>query len=424
MKDERRTDVHLSQWAFYEPSRDLADPWATGAATTESVSQEVMALGQFRHSYEVTELLSLRRHAWRRAAFPKPERQLSELQNAWRKMFSSLDELLRNAIGSQKKADLDALEMREANLALAARMLQLRREHHPNESRVGVVMFSAAIILGVVTGWLLARSLLVGVLLGTAGGIAGLSASALIFQNHWSSNILAAFLVRLGRGIGSEHLRQVAGRIIETNCLRADEFYRTGDPQRAMVSLRRLDESLREQEKELAAALSILHSQAYKHASRNPEQFLVRADLGDHERLGEAKKLLETITRYRSEVVDRVDWANKESEEELYEFERLLVGLRSGDVRTHFESWYQSAKREYFNGRVMTNIVRNWFDMDGGIAAQIIAHHGRADFKMRPEPIAEIIAQIEMLDSLRESRKTLRANRDVPKRELLGLLHP
>ena len=37
---------------------------------------------------------------------------------------------------------------------------------------------------------------------------------------------------------------------------------------------------------------------------------------------------------------------------------------------------YQPAKNEYFNGRVITNIIRNWFDMDAGIASEIVRRDG------------------------------------------------
>lgn len=381
-----------------------------------------MILLRFRRAHEVGELLSVRRHAWRRSAFRKPGDQLSEVEAAWRRMFVSLDELLKKTLGAQRKIKIDSMEFQELDLGVIRRMLEYRERCQPVESRAGAVIFWSALVVASLAGWLLARSLLLAAALGAASAAAALLAAVTIFQDQWSSHKLAVYLRKVGRLLGSTRLEDVGARLIETNCLHAQEYYQTGDPARAADSLRSLDQRLLAQNTVLEEVVSLLRSEDYKQSARVPEEALVRDPAPNDDRLERARVLLNTIGRYRNEALGRVDWANKECEEELFELERQITGLANGSRRHEFETWYQSAKNEYFNGRVITNIIRNWFDMDAGIASEIVGRDGGVDFTLRVEPVAETFAQIEMLESLWAERRSLRAKHEATKRELFGAI--
>src|SRR6185436_12954003 len=134
----------------------ISDTETSSAA--ERVRDEALTLVRFRKSFRVGELLAIRRYAWRRAAFPKPEGQLSDEEAEWRNIFSSFDDLLRRTVGPQKKAELDSLELREQDLGLAARMLEYRDTARLGERPLGIAIVVVAVIVGSLLGWILARS--------------------------------------------------------------------------------------------------------------------------------------------------------------------------------------------------------------------------------------------------------------------------
>jgi len=398
----------------------ISDTETSSAA--ERVRDEALTLVRFRKSFRVGELLAIRRYAWRRAAFPKPEGQLSDEEAEWRNIFSSFDDLLRRTVGPQKKAELDSLELREQDLGLAARMLEYRDTARLGERPLGIAIVVVAVIVGSLLGWILARSVWAAVAFAVSLGLAAMLASVIVLQDTWSSSTVASLLNRIGRLLRSDQLRNVAGRLMESNVLHAQRYYETGDPVRAAGLLRRLDEQLIRQGSALLNAIAILQSEAYIRDVRNAEKAAVDPASSPAARLAHAQLLVQASDRYRQSALSPLETGNDECEVELYELERQLRGLPAGERRSKFLQWRAPAKSEYLSGIIITNVIRNWFDMDVDIARQVVAREGNVDFAMDAEPIAETFAQIEALTQLQAERAGFRTVHETVKRELLGVI--
>lgn len=393
------------------------------ASASDHVRDEALTLGRFRRSFGVRELFAIRRYAWRRSAFPKPAAHLSDKQIAWRETFSSFDDLLRQTIGQQKKAELDTLEIRGQNLGLAARMLEYRHMRSPAERPIAEAIFVTAFVIGSALGWFLGRSIWVGLAFAVTFATAAILGSIILLQDSWSSSKVAFFLNVLGRWVGSDHIRKVAARLVESNVLHSARYYETGDPARAAELLRRFDEHLVRQGSALLNAIGILQSDEYAQDVRVPEKAAVDPLNPAAARFAQAQLLVQASDRFCKGALVSVEGANDECEIDLFELENQIQGLPGGLRHHKFTQWSSAAKSEYLHGVVITNILRNWFEMDVDIARQVVASEGNVNFTIEAEPIAETFAQIiEALPQLLAERVQFRATHEALKRELLGLL--
>jgi hypothetical protein len=198
--------------------------------------QEFRTLIHFRPKSSPKEAVALRRYAWRRCAFPKPIDLLSETETAWRTLFQALDEQLKLSLSPELKAKIDELDYDEANLKIAKRMLDFRVKHEPTEHPVGAFLFYAVLTLGSGVSWFSHSWIDLLITLGAA--VSAALASAVIFQDTWSSSHLAHWLNILGRITRAEEFRSAAARLIETNVLHTREYEPSGDPARAAESVR------------------------------------------------------------------------------------------------------------------------------------------------------------------------------------------
>jgi hypothetical protein len=149
---------------------------------------------------------------------------------------------------------------------------------------------------------------------------------------------------------------------------------------------------------------------------------MLDAEATSAERLQQAQYVVATIKAFEERLLPPVDESNETADEELFETERHISAFPDGARRQKLQSWLKAAKSEYLQGRIATNIVRNWFEFESFNAQAVIDHQGDIDFKIDANEFATKAAEIAILREIKVERDKYKGVRDALQQTLLGVL--
>jgi hypothetical protein len=392
------------------------------ATEAENVAEEVEALLALRPTISLAECASLRRYAWRRSDFPKPDDRLSDTAAAWRKLFYNCDHQLEIGFEPVAKQRIDAAEKRALDLELAQRALNYRIKIGPPESRLGPLFAILAFGIGSAAGWALFHGFIASGVIGILTAAIVTLSSAQIFRDTWSSTFSAAWMNRAGRLLRWQSLADAGVRLINANVLRMREYDETGDPTRIADGIRAADELFVKYEDILKGAFAIFDTNEYQASVRERESHLVEVEMSPIQRLTEANAVVWYVERVRNELLDKLGRENDALDAELLEIARQLRGLPNSIRRDRTEAWVSCARKEYLRGRLAMNILRNRYEFDCNIASAVVAADGRLDMTFEGDAFAQKAASSFWLPEFEQERTLLSAERNRIRGELFGLL--
>lgn len=389
---------------------------------TDNVAAEAHALFALRPKISAAECATLRRYAWRRSEFPQPDDRLSETTAAWRKLFFEFDHQLEITLGVATKQKLDEIEKRGVDLELAQRALKYRMKVGTRESHAGLIISIAALVVGLAVGWRLFHGIVGAATVGALTAFVFTICSAVVLQDTWSSSFSARCLNLLGRILGAPSLRDAAARLINTNVLNMDEYYKTGDPARIADGVRAAEDLFDTQDGVIHGGFQIIAGEEYQKHVRAGESHLVETEMTTDERLAGAKAVVESVDRVRTVIFNELDRASDELDVELLEIQRQATDLPKSARRDLIDQWLSCARKEYLKGKLAANVLRNRLELDCCIATAVVGANGSIDVVFQGEEFAQQAASSFWLPELQNEKTKLAEERNRLKTQLFGVL--